>query len=108
MIKEFLSPERARYYKLKRSELKQQADARRVVKQDALFIRYYGMSAYIELFPEAKDFGTNWHNEVLEELQRLEKRALANQMTGIFYAFAATKSKVSLRKFKKIVKDLLK
>ena len=98
--------ERSNYYKAKKRELTRLKTEERVAEEDALFVHYYGMSAYIELFPEVKGFGMSWHTQVLKELQKLERRNLAQQLTGNALAYASTKSKKSARHFKRMVKDL--
>lgn len=100
--------ERSNYYKAKKRELTRQSDELKVIAEDALFVHYYGMSAYLELFPEAKDFGISWHRSLLVELQKLDKKRLANQLSGTSMAYAATQSKKASRGFKRIIKDLLK
>lgn len=100
--------ERSNYYKAKKRELTRQKAQSRIVQEDALFIRYYGMSAYIELFPEAKYMGVNWHRMVLDELQRLDRRQLAQELTGMSLAYAASQSKKAGRNFKRVLKDLNK
>lgn len=104
----FLSEERRNYYKAKKLEISRKEQEREVVRNDALYIKYYGMSAYMELFPDAKDFGTKWHSEVIEELVKLDRKALANQLSGIAMAVSAGNSKKSARKFKRVIKDMLK
>lgn len=100
--------ERRGYYLAKKRELRHQNASRQVIKEDALFIYHYGMSAYLELFPEAKEFGINWHRQVIEELQAMERKRLGNLLGGIYSASGATKNKKVFRNFKKIVKNLVK
>lgn len=98
---------RRHYYMAKKRELARQRQAKEVVKEDALFIKYYGMDAYLELFPEAKDFGINWHREVIQELKELEKKQLGSLLGGIYSASGATKDKKMNRSFRKIIKGLM-
>lgn len=100
--------ERSNYYKAKKRELARKQEENRVVEEDALFVHYYGMSAYLELFPEAKDFGISWHKQLLIELQRLDRKKLANTLTGTALAYASTHSTKSRRAFNRIIKDLLR
>lgn len=100
--------ERSNYYKAKKRELSRKKEENRVIEEDALFIHHYGMSAYIELFPETKDMGMNWHNSVLIELQRIRKKELGQQLSGISLAYAATQSKKAARHFKRVIKDITK
>jgi len=100
--------ERSNYYKAKKRELQRISDESKVVQEDALFVHYYGMSAFLELFPEAKGFGISWHRELLRELQILEKKRLGNQLTGTSMAYAATQSKKGSRSFRRIIKDLIR
>lgn len=100
--------ERSNYYKSKKRELVRKDQADRVVQEDALFVHYYGMSAYLTLFPEAIGFGINWHRQLLKELQILDRKRLANQLSGSSMAYAATKSKKGARQFKRMIKDLLR
>lgn len=104
----FLSEERRNYYKAKKAEQARQAQARLKIKEDALFIHYYGMSAYLELFPDAKGFGMSWHRELLVQLQKIEKTKLANRLSGTALAVSASIDKKAARKFKRIIKDMLK
>ena len=107
-VVDFFTPERRNYYSVKRSERRRQEQADQVIKEDALFIKYYGMSAYLELFPEAKDFSITWHRRVLQELQRIDRHNLASELSGQAMAYSASMDKKSARKFKRIIKDMLK
>jgi hypothetical protein len=98
--------ERTAYYRAKKRELARKKEADLVIKEDALFIKYYGMSAYLELFPEAKYFGVSWHRSVVEELRNMERRQIGQLLSGIYSASAATKGKKANRKFRRIIKDL--
>ena len=100
--------ERSNYYKAKKRELTRQKEENRVVEEDALFVFHYGMSAYLVLFPEAKEFGMNWHNQLLAELQRLKRKEMGQNLAGQSLAYASTKSKKSARHFKRMIKDLTK
>lgn len=108
MIKKIFNQERSSYYKAKKRELARRRQERQVVAEDALFIHHYGMSAFLELCPEAKYFGVNWHREVIEELQIIRKRELGQLLSGIYMASAATKDKKANRKFRRIINDLLR
>ena len=100
--------ERSNYYKAKKRELTRLKEENQVVEEDALFVYHYGMSAYLEVFPEAMGFGMSGHRSVLRELQRLKKKELGQTLAGFSMAFAATQSKKSSRHFKRIIKDLTK
>lgn len=100
--------ERSNYYKAKKRELSRQREDNRVIEEDALFIFHYGMSAYIELFPEIKGFGMNWHTAILSELKRLKKKELGQNLAGMSLAYASVKNRKSARLFRRIIKDLTK
>lgn len=100
--------ERSAYYKAKKRDLARQKAARSVVKEDALFIHHYGMQAFLQLFPDAKDFGITWHRDVITELDRIKKRDLAQLLSGFYMASAATKDKKANRKFRQIINNLNK
>lgn len=100
--------ERSNYYKAKKREILRVKEENRVVEEDALFVYHYGMSAYLELFPEAKGFGMNWHNQMLVELQRLKKKEMGQYLSGTSMAVAATKNKKSSRLFRRIIQSLTK
>lgn len=108
MKQQIFNAERSNYYKAKRRELSRLRQSRQVVVEDALFIKHYGMSAFLELFPEAKGFGVSWHREVIQELEIMKKRELSQLLSGIYMASVATKDKKANRKFRKIVSNLLK
>lgn len=105
---QLFNPERSAYYKAKKRELTRQKEESRVVQEDALFIKYYGMSAYLVLFPDAKDFGIDWHRAVLRELQKLEKKRMGQQLAGQRMAYASTKSKPISRAFRRLIMDMVK
>lgn len=107
-VVDFFTPERRNYYSVKRAERRRKEQSDQVIKEDALFIKYYGMSAYLELFPEAKGFSITWHRRVLEELQKMDRRNLASELSGQALAYAATQDKKAGRKFKRVIKDMLK
>ena len=107
-MKFLLSEERRNYYKAKKAEVRRKAEESKVYQEDALFIKYYGMEAFIQLFPEAKNMGISWHRAVLAELQKLEKRKLVSELSGMSMAIGANLSKKSARKFKRTLKDMLK
>lgn len=100
--------ERSNYYKAKKRELSRVNEETKVVAEDALFVHYYGMSAYLELFPEAKDFGIGWHRSLLVELQKLDKKKMGNYLSGTSMAYAATQSRKANRGFRRMIKDLIK
>lgn len=105
---EIFNEERSNYYKAKKREILRVKEERHVVEGDALFIHFYGMSAFIELFPECKYFSITWHDEILEELQRLKRRDMGQNLAGMSLAFAASKSKKSSRHFRRMIKELTK
>lgn len=105
---QFLSDERAAYYKAKKSEQQRQEQQRQTIIDDALFIHYYGMDAYLKLNPDAIDYSISWHRQVLKELQNLDKVKLANHLTGMSLAYSASMSKKSSNKFKTMIKGMLK
>lgn len=98
--------ERSAYYKAKKREIARRKEALNVIRQDALFIRYYGMDAYIKLVPDVIYYSEGWHNEIIKELQRIDKVQLANLLSGIYLASAATRSKKSNRKFIRTIKGM--
>lgn len=107
-MKFLLSESRRNYYKAKKAEEARRRQESKVYQEDAVFIKYYGMTAYLKLFPEAKDMGISWHREVVKELQRMEKKALASKLAGMSMAIGANMSKKSARKFKATLRDMLK
>lgn len=100
--------ERSEYYKKKQERLKFEREDRASISDDATFIKYYGMSAFLELFPEAKDMPMEWHKEVVKEIQRIDKKQLASKLSGIAIATAAHKSKKSNRLLKKTLREMTK
>lgn len=98
--------ERSAYYKAKKLELTRKSESKRVVKQDALYVYHYGMTAYLELFPEAKEMGVSWHEELVEELENLRLRHLGQELSGYYMASAATKDKKANRKFRTLIKSM--
>jgi hypothetical protein len=104
---DIFNQERRNYYIAKKRELARKKQANQVINEDALFIYHYGMIAYLELFPEAKGFGVEWHREIVKELQIMEKRRLANLLSGIYKASLATKYKKANRTFIRIIKEML-
>lgn len=99
--------ERAPYYRAKKRELAHKEEARRVIKEDALFVHHYTMPAFITLFPEVKEFGMSYHRELVKELEKIRARHLGQELGGTYLAVAATKDKKARSKFRKIVKDLV-
>lgn len=97
---------RSAYYKAKKRELERVSRSRAVIQEDALFIHYYGMSAYLELFPEAKQFGVSWHRDILKELQKIREKYLGQELSGVYMAYGAIKSKKVNRNFRKLIKQL--
>lgn len=100
--------ERANYYRAKKRELARQAKDNIVVKEDAIFIKYYGMSAFIELFPEVKGFSINWHRAIIRELQSIERRDIGSTLAGHRMAIMSTKDKSSARSFRRLIKDVMR
>lgn len=98
--------ERSEYYKAKKRDLALANEKSTVAKEDALYIHYYGMDAYLELFPEAKYFGMSWHENVVNELEKLRKKHLGQQLSGFYMASAAVKNKSASRKFRALIKSL--
>lgn len=100
--------ERSKYYKAKKRDFTRANEERKVLEEDATFIHYYGMSAFLELVPEAKDFGIGWHRDIIKELEFIRKKELAQQLSGIYMANAATKDKKANRGFRQIISKLTK
>ena len=97
---------RSDYYRQKKTRIRQEEAERLLILDDAVFIKHYGMDAYIKLFPEAVNHPVSWHNAVVKELQRLEKQELANLLTGVSLGYAATKSKKAQRAFNNMIKGM--
>ena len=97
---------RSEYYRQKKTRIRQEEAERLLILDDAVFIKHYGMDAYIKLFPDAVNQPMSWHNAVVKELQRLEKQELANLMTGISLGYAATQSKEAKRAFNNMIKGM--
>lgn len=104
----FLSKERRLYYKAKQAADRREREANRIIEEDARFVRFYGMQAFIELSPVVKGFSYGYHEKLVTELEKIHKRDLAQELTGISMAIAATKYKKSNRRFTKMIKDLRK
>lgn len=102
----FLTDERRIYYKTKQARERREREANRIIEDDAMYIRHYGMSAFLQLFPEAIHFGADYHERIVQELERMSRKELAQQLSGIAMAIAATKYKKSNRRFTKMLKDL--
>ena len=105
---DLLSPERQAYYKAKKREELRTKEAKRIIREDATYIYYYGMSAFLELFPEARGFGINWHKEIISELQRIERVKLADKLSGTASAYGAVQSKKGNRAFSRLIRHLQK
>lgn len=90
---------RSNYYKAKKRELARRRQERQVVIEDALYIHHYGMSAFLELFPEAKYFGVNWHREVIAELQIIRKRSWGSYLVAYIW-------RVPLQRTRKLTESL--
>lgn len=97
---------RSEYYRQKKATIRQEEAERALILDDAVFIKHYGMDAYIKLFPDAINQPMTWHNAVVKELQRLEKQELANLLTGVSLAYAATQSKKARRAFNNMIKGM--
>jgi hypothetical protein len=97
---------RSEYYRQKKTRIRREEDERALILDDAVFIKHYGMEAYIKLFPDAVNQPMSWHNSVVKELQRLEKQELANLLTGISLGYAATRSKKARRAFNNMIKGM--
>ena len=98
--------ERSDYYKEKKQRLRREEEERLLVADDAVYIKHYGMSAYLTLVPDAVNFSVSWHEAVIKELQRLERQSLANELTGIALATASSQSKKAGRAFKAMIKGM--
>lgn len=99
---------RSDYYKKKKSIRQQEEKDRQLVAEDAVYIKHYGMDAYLRLFPEAKDMSISWHRAVVRELQRLERQSLANTLNGFALASASKHGKKAGKAFRSLIKDLTK
>ena len=97
---------RSEYYRQKKTRIRQEEAERALILDDAVFIKHYGMDAYIKLFPDAINQPMRWHMAVVKELQRLEKQELANLLTGMALAYSATQSKKSKRAFNNMIKGM--
>ena len=97
---------RSEYYREKKTRLKLEEAERLLIAEDAVFIKHYGMDAYIKLFPDAVNQPMSWHLAVVKELQRLEKQELANLLTGMALAYSATQSKKAQRAFNNMIKGM--
>lgn len=105
---EFLSKDRSNYYKAKKQRIAAENRRKIPIRRDALFISYYGMDSFLQLFPEALELSISYHEELLEELQRIERKREADRLVGISMAMASTKNKKALRQFKRHIKDMRK
>lgn len=98
---------RSDYYRQKKTRIRQEEAERALILDDAVFIKHYGMDAYIKLFPDAVNQPMSWHMAVVKELQRLDRQSLANELTGISLAYGASQSKKAGRAFKAMIKGLI-
>lgn len=98
--------ENAEYYRAKKKRLKNKKEANRTIKLDALLVYFYGMDGYLKLVPDAINFGVSWHYALVEELQKLENKKLAQELEGIQMAYASTKDRKASRLFQRIINDL--
>ena len=94
------------YYRKKKDRLAFESKIDAVVRDDASFIKYYGMSAFLELFPDARGFNIDWHNGVIRELKRLDRQDLSMNLCGMQLAVGANFSKKINREFKVFIKSL--
>lgn len=106
MNKTVFNTGRSSYYREKKERLKLEEAERLLIAEDAVFIKHYGMDAYLKLFPEAVNNPVSWHNSVVKELQRLDRQSLANELTGISLAYGASQSKKAGRAFKAMIKGM--
>ena len=97
---------RSDYYRQKKASIRLEEAERALILDDAVFIKHYGMDAYIKLFPDVVNQPMSWHNAVVKELQRLEKQELANLLTGVSLGYAATQSKKAQRAFNNMIKGM--
>lgn len=97
---------RSEYYRQKKISIRREEDERALILDDAVFIKHYGMDAYIKLYPDTVNQPMAWHNAVVKELQRLEKQELANLLTGVSLGYAATQSKKARRAFNNMIKGM--
>lgn len=97
---------RSDYYRQKKANIRREEAERALILDDAVFIKHYGMDAYIKLFPDAINQPMSWHMAVVKELQRLDRQRLANELTGISLAYGASQSKKAGRAFKAMIKGL--
>lgn len=97
---------RSDYYRQKKATIRREEAERALILDDAVFIKHYGMDAYIKLFPDAVEQPMAWHTAVVKELQRLERQELANLLTGISLGYAATQSKKAQRAFNNMIKGM--
>ena len=104
----YFLPERSDYYKRKKREYIAKKRERENTRQDAIYIRYYGMSAFLELFPEAKGFGIEWHQNILAELITMENEYMGKLINGIALGYTSSKSKKANRRFKAMISSLFK
>lgn len=94
------------YYRKKKDKLAFQRSIDLVVREDAIFIKYYGMDAYLKLFPDAEGFGMEWHRGVLRELARMKHEDMRDYLYGIRLAVGANLDKKAGREFKHLLKSL--
>ena len=94
------------YYRKKKDKLSFQRSVDLVVREDAIFINYYGMESYLKLFPDAIDFSMEWHRGILRELKRIKNEDLRDYLYGIYLANGANIDKKAGREFKRLLKTL--
>ena len=66
------------------------------------------MSAFLELFPEAKGFGIEWHQDILAELITMENEHISRVLNGIALGYSASQDKKAGRRFRTMIADLIK
>ena len=106
MKTELFNSERSDYYRAKKRELARKQAERRTITEDAVYVHYYGMTAYLELFPEAKGFSIVWHEQLVQELRKIKQNDMATMLVGISLAYASSQSKKGGRAFKNLIKEL--
>lgn len=102
----YFNAERRNYYFAKKRDLQRENERRAVIKEDAIFIYHYGMTAFMEFFPESKGLSIEWHRLIVAELALMERKRLGQLLGGVYMASAATKDRKINRKFRKIIADL--
>lgn len=103
---QLLSPERDAYYAKVKARRQAQNAMRDVVRQDAVFIHYYGMDAFLKLYPDAVDNSMEWHNAVVLELRAIEQRQLADTLVGIQSAVSASLYRKAAHRFARTIRNM--